>query len=72
MFFTDVEASIGDWLEAEKIIVEDIRAAMDSWASDDPGRVVARLSELKAELAYTQRSWPDRPLIAGQAGRNSC
>lgn len=64
VFFTDVEASTGDWLEAEKIIVEDIRAAMDSWASDDPVRIVARLSELKAELAYTQRSWPDRPLIA--------
>lgn len=64
VFFTDIETLTGDWLKAEKILVEGIRTAMDAWARDDPVHVVMRLSELKAELAYAQNRWPDRTLIA--------
>jgi len=64
VFFTDIEAAPGDWLEAEKILTENIAAVMDAWAGGDPASVVARLSELKAELTYAPRHWPDRTMIA--------
>jgi hypothetical protein len=64
VFFTDVEAAPGDWLEAEKILIENIATAVDAWVGEAPASVVARLSELKAELAYAPRHWPDRTLIA--------
>jgi hypothetical protein len=64
VFFTDIETHAQNWLEAEKSLVEDIGTAMDAWANDDPVRVVRRLSELKAELAYAPRQWPNRTVIA--------
>jgi hypothetical protein len=64
VFFSDVEALAGGWLEAEKVLAEGIRTAMDAWGGDDPARVVTRLSVLKAELAYAQRPWPNRTMIA--------
>jgi hypothetical protein len=64
VFFTDIEASTGDWLEAERALTEAIRTAVRAWAEDDPVHAVTRLLELKAELAFAERPWPDRTLIA--------
>jgi hypothetical protein len=64
IFFTDVEAFTGDWLEAEKVLVDGIRATMDEWVSDGPVNVIARLKDIKAELAYARNQWPDRTMIA--------
>ena len=43
IFFTDVEAGSGNWLDTEKALIERIGAAMDGWATEDPVSVVARL-----------------------------
>jgi len=64
IFFTDIEADSGNWLDTEKALIESIGAAMDGWANEDPVSVVARLTEIKAELAYAGRRWPDRTMIA--------
>ena len=67
VFFSDIEASGGNWLEAEKALATAIRSAADARAGHDPDDVIALLAEVKAELTYLPRSWPNRPGIA--AGR---
>jgi hypothetical protein len=64
IFFTDIEVGSGNWLDTEKALIESIGAAMDGWATEDPVSVVARLTEIKAELAYAGRRWPNRTMIA--------
>lgn len=64
IFFTNIETRAENWFEAEKILVQGIMATMDVWVHDDPVRVVERLSELKAELAYAPYQWSNRTLIA--------
>jgi hypothetical protein len=64
VFFTDIEASTGNWLDAEAVLIQNVRAAVDSWAIENPVSVVARLSKIKAELAYIWRRWPNRVMIA--------
>lgn len=63
-FFADVEASGENWLQAEQALASAIRSAADARAGDDPDDVIAFLAEVKAELAYLPRSWPNRPGIA--------
>lgn len=64
VFFSEMQASPGNWLEAEKALVRAINSAADARAADDPDHVIALLVEVKAELAYFPRSWPNRPWIA--------
>jgi len=64
VFFSDIEASGGNWLEAEKALTGAIRSAADTRAGDDPDDVITLLANLKAELAYLPHSWPNRTWIA--------
>lgn len=64
VFFSDVEASSGNWLEAEKALTEAIRSAADTRAGDDPDDVITFLADLKTELAYLPHTWPNRAWIA--------
>ena len=64
VFFSDIEASGTNWLQAEQALASAIRSAADVRAGDAPDDVIALLAEVKAELAYLPRSWPNRPGIA--------
>ena len=64
VFFSDIEASGGNWLEAEKALTGAIRSAADTRAGDDPDDVITLLADLKTELAYLPHSWPNRTWIA--------
>ena len=66
VFFSDIETPGGDWLQAEQALVSAIRSSADARAGDDPEDVIALLAEVKAELAYLPRSWPNRPRIAAE------
>jgi hypothetical protein len=66
VFFSDIETPGGGWLQAEQALVSAIRSAADARAGDDPDDVIALLTEVKAELAYLPRSWPNRPRIAAE------
>ena len=64
VFFTDIETSGANWLDTERSLIDNIWAVVDGWADEDPAAMVGRLSEIKAELAYAERSWPNRVMIA--------
>ena len=64
VYFSDVRASGGNWLEAENKLVDAIRSAADTRAGDDPDDAITFLSDLKKELAYLPHNWPNRTRIA--------
>jgi hypothetical protein len=63
-FFADVETRGTNWLDAEAGLVAEIRALMNGWATDDPARTMARLAQIKADLAQGWSQWPNRTMIA--------
>jgi hypothetical protein len=63
-FFADVETRGNNWLDAEAALVAEIRAVMNGWAAEDPVRTVARLAQIKADLAQGWSQWPNRTMIA--------
>jgi hypothetical protein len=64
VFFSDMETSSGNFLEAEQALVDAIRSGADARAGDYPDDVITFLADLKTELAYLPRSWPNRPRVA--------
>jgi hypothetical protein len=67
-FFEDVHRNeVDDYIAAEQEVVRKVSSQAEQWIDDEPSNVVAKLSQLRVELAYTHTAWPNRILVACEA-----
>lgn len=63
-FLRDIKRAGADWRELEKTLADDVQQTARGWVSEPPEQVVARLTDLREQIAQAGVRWPDRIAMA--------